>query len=434
MTTLQVTRSFALGGSVHQELAAPPLVVATNGDAAAAPVIAAARLVAGRLDAAPQVVAVSEPVVMYLPELAMTPLIPEMEAEQRARLVDGVTRVVRSDPDGARSWPIDVVIGSPGRTIARVARERRARMIVMGIGRHAPMDRVFGSETALMTIREADRPVLAVAPGSVGLPRYAVVGMDFSAASVLAAREALALLGEGGTLSLVHVRPPDDILRRVGDGTVRESYARGVADLFDRVVGALQVPATITVERVVLDGRPADQLLGYAEREHADLVATGSSGMGFLERLIVGSVATRIIRHSRVSVLVVPRPSAAELERIERKLTDATETSLSSRWPALLEGFSERNAGRPTQLEIDDPALGAQFQESGYALLGVSYDRRAGQLEIMLGAPVGGVAHMTHTLRGVTSVAVLTDPHQKDLALQARHGDGQTILTFLDLG
>lgn len=433
MTTLQITRAFALGHDAPQGLAAPPLVVASNGDAAA-PVITAARLIATRLGAAPQVVAVSEPVVMYLPELAMAPVIPEMEAEQRARLTASVTQLVRSDRSGARSWPIDVVIGPPGRTIARVARERRARMIVMGIGRHAPMDRVFGSETALMTIREADRPVLAVAPGFVGLPRHVVVAMDFSAASVLAAGEALALIADGGKLSLVHVRPADDILLRLGDETVRQSYDRRVADLFDRVVGALEIPPHVTVEPVSLDGRPADQLLRFVGRVDADLVATGSSGLGFFERLMVGSVATRIIRHSRVSVLVVPRPSSAEVERIERQLTDAPETSLTSRWPALLEEFSERNAGRPTQLEVDDPALGAQLQQTGYTLLGVSYDRRTGQLEIMLGAPAGGTAHMTHTLRGVTSVAVLTDPRQKDLALQAKHGRGQTILTFLDLG
>ncbi|HEX6630907.1 MAG TPA: hypothetical protein VF048_07435, partial [Gemmatimonadaceae bacterium] len=80
----------------------------------------------------------------------------------------------------------------------------------------------------------------------------------------------------------------------------------------------------------------------------------------------------------------------------------------------------------------DDPALGAQFQEVGHVLLGASYDRRDGRLEIMLGAPAGGDGRLTHGIGDVTSIAVLAGPHRRDLALQARHGQGQTILMFRD--
>ena len=68
----------------------------------------------------------------------------------------------------------------------------------------------------------------------------------------------------------------------------------------------------------------------------------------------------------------------------------------------------------------------------GYALRGASYDRRDGRLELMLGAPGSGGAHLTHSIGDVTSIAVLTEPDQRDRALQARHGQGQTILTFRD--
>src|SRR5690606_22120685 len=125
-------------------------------------------------------------------------------------------------------------------------------------------------------------------------------------------------------------------------------------------------------------------------------------------------------------------PSAAEVERIERLLTGTAETSEAARWPALLEAFSQRNAGRPTQLELDDPAIGAQIQVSGYTLRGASYDRRDGRIELMLAAPGSGGAHLTHSIGDVTSVAVLTEPDQRDRALQARHGAGQAILTFRD--
>lgn len=431
MTTTGTTGSTTVDQEGTQPTGAVPLIVATKG-AGAMPVITAARLIAPRLGAAPELFAVSEPIAMYLPDISMASIIPDLEADQRGAVMAEVTRVARASEGDVSSWPIEVTVGQPARTIARRAHERKARLIVMGLGRHEAMDRVLGREVALQTIREANLPVLAVAPNFDRLPLHAAVAVDFSAASVRAAEEALALLAPGGTLSLVHVRPADDLLLRIGGNAVRENYDHEVDNLFGRLIASLKVPASVTVNSVVLEGHPADRMVQFVEDAEVDLIASGSSGLGFLERLMVGSVATRIIRRSSVSVLVVPPPSSAEVERIEHLLSAAAEASREAGWPALLEAFSERNEGRTTQLEVDDPSFGAQFQGTGYRLRGVSYDRRAGQLQLMLGAPTGDGVHLTHAISGVTSVAVLTTPDGPDAALQVVHGDGQTILTFRD--
>jgi nucleotide-binding universal stress UspA family protein len=431
MTTSSAPLQTFAGAGTTAPRAGGPLLVATTGQQATA-VITAARLLAVRLGREPYVIAVNELVPIYPEGVVAEPYPPSVFSERRRRLLDDVTRALRTAYDGDPSWPVEIVEGQPARVIADLARARHACMIVLGIGRHSPMDRIFGSETALQVIRLASRPVLAVAPTFARLPQRAVVAVDFSPASVRAAEEALALLGEGGTLTLVHVRPHDGDPRWLGDAALGATHGQRSAELFERLVAALDAPAQVVVEQVVLVGDPAAEVLAFAEREGADLIATGSSGLGFFDRLVVGSVTTRILRRSSVSLLVVPRPSAAEIERIERQLSGAVDSSDSARWPALLQAFSERNAGRPTQLEIDDPALGAQLQESGYLLLGASYDRRDDRLELMLGSPGAGAGHMTHTIGNVTSVAVLADPRQRDMALQARHGHGQTILTFAD--
>lgn len=423
--------SAASGAGANSTHTAGPLLVATTGRDGTA-VFTAARLLAERLGSTPEVVAVAEPLALLLPGIPMEAVPPELYAEQRRRIRDDVTHALRSAFDGNPSWPVQVEEGQPARTIARLARERQARLIVMGIGRHAPVDRVLGTETALQTIRVADRPVFAVAPTFGGLPRHAVVAMDFSPASVRAASEALALLAEGGTLSLVYVRPSTEALRRLGDQAVNWIHGDGVTDRFERLLAALVVPRGVTVEPVTLEGDPAGQVLDFSERQGAELIATGSAGLGFFDRLIVGSVATRLLRRATTSVLMVPRPPAAEVARIEQKLANTTESTDPALWPAMLEQFTARNAARATQLEVDDPDLGAQLQQSGYTLLGVSYDRRDDRLAIMLGAPAGGTGHLTHTVGGVTSIAVLTGPQQRDLALQARHGRGQTILSIRD--
>ena len=50
-------------------------------------------------------------------------------------------------------------------------------MLVMGIGRHSPLDRLFGTETTLATLRESAVPVLAVGMNFPAAPmRVVVVG------------------------------------------------------------------------------------------------------------------------------------------------------------------------------------------------------------------------------------------------------------------
>lgn len=50
---------------------------------------------------------------------------------------------------------------------------------------------------------------------------------------------------------------------------------------------------------------PADSILKVAEREHADLIVTGSRARPGLDRFLIGSVAAKVTSHAACSVLVV---------------------------------------------------------------------------------------------------------------------------------
>ncbi|MGZ4915526.1 MAG: universal stress protein [Halobacteriota archaeon] len=71
----------------------------------------------------------------------------------------------------------------------------------------------------------------------------------------------------------------------------RELTARGVGE--DHVVTE------------VLDGHPAEELDAYAESHGVDLIVIGSHGRKGLDRLLIGSVADKIIRGAKVPVLVI---------------------------------------------------------------------------------------------------------------------------------
>jgi nucleotide-binding universal stress UspA family protein len=224
---------------------------------------------------------------------------------RRATMLDDLRRAVRISAAGDPSWPIAVLTGSPARVLAGEAERRGASLIVMGIGRHNPLDRLFGTETTLATLRESRVPVLAVGPEFPAVPSRAVVGLDFSVASRQAARLALHLLAPGGHLTLVHVRPRFE--HPSADWQAWDvEYGRTLPPLFDQVRAQLNVPDGFSVDTVAVRGDPAPALLAFAQQANADLVAVGTQRHSPLERLVVGSVATRVLRTARVGVLAVP--------------------------------------------------------------------------------------------------------------------------------
>ena len=61
----------------------------------------------------------------------------------------------------------------------------------------------------------------------------------------------------------------------------------------------------VRVEKVLLKGSPAEQILDYSEKNDIDLVVMGTQGLTGIKRFLIGSVAENVIRHSKVPVLVV---------------------------------------------------------------------------------------------------------------------------------
>ena len=265
----------------------------------------AGRLAASAFGGVLEVIGVCEPVPGVAAGMDVLPVPAELDEARRATMLDDLRRAVRISAAGDPSWPIAVLTGSPARVLAGEAERRGASLIVMGIGRHNPLDRLFGTETTLATLRESRVPVLAVGPEFPAVPSRAVVGLDFSVASIQAARLALHLLAPGGHLTLVHVRPRFEHPSAAWQAWDVE-YGRTLPPLFDQVRAQLNVPDGIRVDTVAVRGDPAPALLAFAQQANADLVAVGTQRHSPLERLVVGSVATRVLRTARVGVLAVP--------------------------------------------------------------------------------------------------------------------------------
>jgi nucleotide-binding universal stress UspA family protein len=64
----------------------------------------------------------------------------------------------------------------------------------------------------------------------------------------------------------------------------------------------------IPVEHVFLEGDPATEVINYATEAGSDLIVMGTHGRTGLERLLMGSVAEKVMRTAPCSVLVVKLP------------------------------------------------------------------------------------------------------------------------------
>jgi len=71
------------------------------------------------------------------------------------------------------------------------------------------------------------------------------------------------------------------------------------------VSGKMRTQCEIT--EVVRRGDAAEQVVRLAAEQNADLIAIGAEHRPFLELTTLGTTTDRVMRHSRVSVLVIPR-------------------------------------------------------------------------------------------------------------------------------
>lgn len=287
-----------------------PILVATDGSAAGEAAFRAAVLIAAKSSVGVRVMVVVEPLPVLVPEpsLTMEPLVasPEMLNVVRDRVISQLSGLA---PKGLE-WRVEVEYGRPSDEIARKARDCKTQLVVIGLVHHRIVDRILDGDTALEVVRQSPAPVLLASADWKTVPKRAVFAADFSPQSIEAARAGLRLLDEESTVFLAHVRPRVTVFDETG--MWEEEYETVAAKELQKFAAALNAPAGIHVEQVILSGNPAAAMLSLAEKENVDLIVCATRGAGLVQRLLLGSVATRLMRHSTRSLLVVPDSALQE--------------------------------------------------------------------------------------------------------------------------
>jgi nucleotide-binding universal stress UspA family protein len=140
-----------------------------------------------------------------------------------------------------------------------------------------------------------------------------LVPTDGSAASEKSLEHAFDLASvHGATIHAVYV-----VDTASAAGIQMEATWEGVSEmLYGEAESALEdveargADRGVAVETAVVEGSPAQEIVRYAERADCDVVVMGTHGRGGIDRLLLGSVAEKVVRSSSVPVLTVGLRSA----------------------------------------------------------------------------------------------------------------------------
>ncbi|MEP0548903.1 MAG: universal stress protein [Rhodothermales bacterium] len=228
--------------------------------------------------------------------------------ERDDRPADEPVRIVSAEESGPDPAPV----------ILRYARDHDIDLIVMGTHGRRGLRRMMVGSVAEEVVRLAPCPVFTVrthdetddmAPWVI---RRVLVPVDLSTRSTLTARHAAALASVyGAELDLVTVLDTGDLATLPFDpmgGKVSLDEARRRAQkTLDALMRALEAEVPTLRDHVTTHleaGHPVNEILDLAETTGADLIVLGSHGHTGLERLLLGSVASQLVRSAPCPVFV----------------------------------------------------------------------------------------------------------------------------------
>ncbi|MXR42043.1 universal stress protein [Halobaculum sp. WSA2] len=297
------------------------VVVATDGSDPAAAAVETAVSVSAALGARLHACTVVNP-------FAIGQRLPDLQAAREA-----ADERVAAVAERARDAGVDVdpVVreGSPHRELSAYVDDVGADLLVLGThGRGGTRRALLGSVTE-KAVRTATVPVLVVhehdrpdGNGPGWTDAEIVLATDGSDAAAGAEQTGVALAGRiDAHLTAVSVVDEGGTVANIGGGmlteetiaAVRRALDERAGEAVDRVLDRAR-DAGVDADGDVIGGEPSRAICGFASDDDADLIVVGTHGRGGIRRIVLGSVAERVIRGADRPVLVVPAASGSFIE------------------------------------------------------------------------------------------------------------------------
>ena len=201
-----------------------------------------------------------------------------------------------------------------GGAIADAAETLAADLLVIGSHGRGRLERLLVGSTTERVVANAVCPVLVVPRQATeahpdGFQRI-VCGIDFSPASLAAARRAIGWTSDAAETTLVHAIevPPEvreaQLAAAFDVDAVRAATEAGCLDRL-RALELGDAASGRRIDSQVAEGPACRHILRLAEERRADLIVLGSRHHGAIDRLVFGSQAHVLLRHATCPVLMV---------------------------------------------------------------------------------------------------------------------------------
>jgi nucleotide-binding universal stress UspA family protein len=231
------------------------------------------------------------------------------------QMVDDAQRELDASLDTARALGAKqaralFATGSPGLQICEAAKAGIDLIVIGSHGRSGVARFLLGS-VATQVVRHAPCSVLTVRPDGELRPfTHALVPVDFSDSARRAAQVACENVAAGGDVMLLHVQELPIVYAE--DPMLADLYhdvERSSTRVLDRWVDEIAASAKLPVKGRTRTGRPAAEVVKVLDDDRSfDLVVMGSHGRTGIARLLLGSVAEKVLHHARCAVLIVREP------------------------------------------------------------------------------------------------------------------------------
>ncbi|WOF74738.1 universal stress protein [Parvibaculaceae bacterium PLY_AMNH_Bact1] len=242
----------------------------------------------------------------------------DLPASVQDRVRDATLKEIQSSlekVDGAKalSPTIDAIAGKDYRDILDHADEIAADLIVMGIHRNEAGNKPIAGTTMERVIRKGQQPVLVVPNRTEGAYRKVAIGVDFSAFSRIAIRQALSLApgAEFNAIHSYHVPFGGFQRGRETRNAYRDEHERALTQLIEEEMETLIASATtnakpdIPFHTTVKQGETQSVIRSEVDRLQPDLLVLGTHGRVGLTHALLGSIAETFLNNPPCDVLVV---------------------------------------------------------------------------------------------------------------------------------
>jgi len=249
----------------------------------------------------------------------VTPVEPALDAMPLDALRQETARFFGAAAETNVAVEVLVEVGSPIRHILDCASRMSASLIVMGTHGTGGFEHLVLGSVAERVLRKAPCPVLTVPPRvrtDVHLPFTRILcAVDLSVAQPAEVPFAASLAGESGAhLTLLHVlewpwhEPPAPDIDALApeQGFALAAFRRDAEERARKRLASL-VPTQPFVTREIRSGKPYEQILDVAAKEHTDLIVVGVGGRGLIDMALLGSTANHVVRSATCPVLTLRR-------------------------------------------------------------------------------------------------------------------------------